>query len=98
MDHKIKSQIQHRIRDELVACYPGVFNFDRRTVAQIVGCSVGHIANMEAMGSPLITSVKVGRKALLCCATFDFNHHCAIGREPWGFTIFAASKGRNPNA
>jgi len=62
MDKEI--QIQHRIRDELAASYPGVFNFDRRTVAQIVGCSVGHLANLEAMGCPLITSVKVGKKSL----------------------------------
>ena len=57
-------QIQHRIRDELAASYPGVFNYDRKTVAQIVGCSVGHLANLEAMGCPLIASVKVGKKPL----------------------------------
>lgn len=62
MDHMI--QIQHRIRDELVASFPGVFNFNRRTVAQIIGCTAGHLANMEAKGCPLISSVKVGRKAL----------------------------------
>lgn len=62
MDQKI--EIQNRVRDELAASYPGVFNYDRRTVAQIVGCSVGHLANLEAMGCPLITSVKVGKKPL----------------------------------
>lgn len=59
-----ETQIQHRIRGELAASHPGVFNFDRRTVAKIVGCSVGHLANLEAMGCPLITSVKVGKKPL----------------------------------
>jgi hypothetical protein len=62
MDHMI--QIQNRIRDELAASYPGVFNYDRRTVAQIVGCSFGHLANLEAMGCPLIATVKVGKKLL----------------------------------
>lgn len=62
MDHKI--EIQNRIRDELAASHPGIFNFDRRTVAQIVGCSVGHLANLEARGCPLIACVRVGKKPL----------------------------------
>ncbi len=62
MDQEI--EIQNRIRDELAASHPGIFNYDRRTVAQIVGCSVGHLANLEAMGCPLIASVKVGKKPL----------------------------------
>lgn len=61
MDQK---QIQRRIRDELVASHPGVFNFDRKTVAQIVGCTAGHLANLEAKGSPLIACVRVGKKPL----------------------------------
>src|SRR5574340_649365 len=62
MNHK--SQIQHRIRDELAMFYPGIFNFDRKTVAQIIGCSSGHLANLETKGCPLIACVKVGKKTL----------------------------------
>jgi hypothetical protein len=58
MDPKI--EIQNRVRDELAASYPGVFNYDRRTVAQIVGCSVGHLANLEAMGCPRQSPCRVG--------------------------------------
>jgi len=58
MDPKI--EIQNRVRDELAASYPGVFNYDRRTVAQIVGCSVGHLANLEAMGCPRQFPCRVG--------------------------------------
>lgn len=81
MDHKI--EIQNRIRDELAASHPGIFNFDRRTVAQIVGCSVGHLANLEAMGSPLITSVKVGKKPLYQLPDIiDFLVNQRIGAKP----------------
>lgn len=42
----------------------GIFNFDRKTVAQIIGCSSEHLANLEAKGCPLIVCVKVGKKTL----------------------------------
>lgn len=59
-----QNQIQSRIRSEIVASYPGVFNFNREEVAQIVGCSAGHLANLESKGHPLLPSVKLGKKTL----------------------------------
>jgi hypothetical protein len=59
-----QNQIQSRIRDAVVKNYPGVFNFSREQVAQLVGCSAGHLANLESKGSPLIPCVKLGKKPL----------------------------------
>lgn len=83
MDHKIQTQIRHRIRDELLACYPGTFNFDRKTVAQIIGCTSGHLANLEVKGCPLIVSVKIGKKPLYQLPdVIDFLADQKIGSMP----------------
>lgn len=52
------------VRDEIVAQYPGILNFDRATAARIVGVSVGHLRNCESAGRPLIAPVKIGAKVL----------------------------------
>ncbi len=83
MDQKIRVQIQHRIRDELAASYPGIFNFDRKAVARIVGCTPGHLANLEAKGCPLIACVRVGKKPVYHLTdVIDFLVSQKIGTKP----------------
>jgi len=81
MNHKY--QLQHRIRDELAMSYPGLFNFDRKMLAQIVGCTTGHLANLEAKGCPLIACVRVGKKPLYQLPdVIDFLVNQRIGAMP----------------
>lgn len=57
-------KLHERIRAEVVALHPGVFNFDRATAARIIGVSAGHLRNRESDGQPIIPTVKVGAKPL----------------------------------
>lgn len=51
-----------KTRAMICALYPGQFNFDRATVAKIIGCTKEHLRNRECEGNPLIRSVPLGRK------------------------------------
>jgi len=51
-----------KIRAMISALYPGQFNFDRSTVAKIIGCTKEHLSNRECDGKPLIRTVALGRK------------------------------------
>jgi len=57
-------KLNERIRAEVVALHPGVFNFDRATAARIIGVSAGHLRNCEWAGQPIIPTVKIGAKPL----------------------------------
>lgn len=50
------------VQDLIVAIFPGQYNFTREETAKIIGCTAGHLRNMESAKTPLLPSVSLGRK------------------------------------
>lgn len=53
------NEIRDRVESELRARFPNTYNFERKEVAALVGCTVGHMSNCQGRGKPIIESVSV---------------------------------------
>ena len=62
---KSNHEIRSRIEEDLRAAFPGKIQFDFAEAALAIGCSAGHISNLESSRQPLFPSVRVGRKRLV---------------------------------
>lgn len=53
------NEIRARVEAELRTRFPNTYNFERKEVAALVGCTVGHLSNCQGKGKPIIKSVPV---------------------------------------
>ena len=58
------NKIREQIASDLRASFPGKFNLDRRETGMVVGVSERHLSNMESAGTPVLQSLRVGRKVV----------------------------------